>query len=196
MQKSKDAYEMMKNWKKSYLKTRDDIEESGKGARWEFDQRHLFQETEYIAGVCNDFNTIAGVLQDFYNIFGVDLKSIIYEPAHIDTIIKRIGLLLEPFKLADFDVFSPFNKENWEATMARFNAEVSYLENDAKFFIDECFNVLINAKDGLEMLFKFKDRKTRATIREILSSKIEITMQRFSKEINSVENIYNRGKRD
>nr|KAF7430111.1 hypothetical protein H0235_006509 [Vespula pensylvanica] len=195
-QKSRDAYEMMKNWKKSYLRTRDDIEESGKGARWEFDQKHLFQETEYIANVCNDFNTIANVLQDFYNIFGADLKSIIYEPAHIDTIIKRIGLLLEPFKLADFDVFSPFNKENWEATMSRFNAEVSYLENDAKFFIDECFKVLINAKDTLEMLFKFKNRKTRATIREILSSKFEITMQQFSKEIGSVENIYNRGKRN
>ncbi|XP_043489632.1 dynein axonemal heavy chain 10 [Polistes fuscatus] len=196
LKKSRDAHEMMKNWKISYLKTRDDIEHTGKGARWEFDQRRLFRETEYIAGVCKDINVVANVLQDFYNIFGTDLKSIIYEPAHIDTIIKRIGLLLEPFKLAEFDVFSPFNKENWEATILRFNAEVSYLENDAKFFIDECFKVLINAKDALEMLFKFKDRKTRVAIREILSSKFEITMQQFNKEIGSVENIYNRGKRN
>ncbi|KAI4497256.1 hypothetical protein M0802_007740 [Mischocyttarus mexicanus] len=196
LEKSRDAHEMMKNWKITYLKTRDDIEDTGKGARWEFDQRRLFRETEYIAGVCNDFNVVANVLQDFYNIFGTDLKSIIYEPAHIDTIIKRIGLLLEPFKLAEFDVFSPFNKENWEATILRFNTEVSYLENDAKFFIDEYFKVLINAKDALEMLFKFKDRKTRVAIREILSSKFEITMQQFNKEIGFVESIYNRGKRN
>ncbi|KAK2587900.1 hypothetical protein KPH14_003996 [Odynerus spinipes] len=196
LQRSKDAHEMMKSWKKSYLEVRNDIEESGKGARWEFDQKRLFHETEYIAGVCKDFNTVATVLKDFYNIFGADLKSIIYEPAQIDTIVKRVGQLIEPFKFAEYDVFGPFNKENWDATMSRFNAEVSYLENDARFFIDECFKVLINAEESLEMLFKFKRTKTRATIQEILNSKFETIMQRFSNEIGSVENVYNRGKRN
>ncbi|KAG7199559.1 hypothetical protein KM043_014170 [Ampulex compressa] len=196
LRRTEEAHKMLKNWKISYLKTREEIELSGKGTRWEFDQRRLFQDTEYIAVVCNDLNKTTCVLQDFYNIFGADLKSIINDPAQIDAIVKRVDRLIVPIQEADFDIFDQFNKENWEATMSSFYEQVTYLENEAKFFIDECFMVLINAEDALKVLLKFKKTKTRATIQEQLSRKFDVIMQQFSKEIGVVENIYNRGKRN
>ncbi|PBC34043.1 Dynein heavy chain 10, axonemal [Apis cerana cerana] len=110
------------SWKQAYLKSREDIEISGKGKRWEFDQKRLFQGTEYIA------------------------SSIISDPAQIDT----------------------FNKENWEATLSLFFEEV---------------------------LMKFKDVKTRASIHQQLMKKFDVVMQQFSKEVSTVEGIFNRGKR-
>ncbi|XP_028981786.1 dynein heavy chain 10, axonemal [Diachasma alloeum] len=196
LEKTLDAHLMMKSWKASYLKTRQDIEHSGKGTRWEFDQQRLFKETEYIAKVCADLNKIASVLQDFYNIFGADLKSAINDPAQIDTIIKRVDELIDPVKNADFNIFTEFNKENWDATMDWFFLEVSYLENDAKFFIDECFMELISAEQALEVLLKFKNMKTRDAIQKQLLTKFDIIMQQFCKEINEVEGIFNQGKRD
>ncbi|XP_011310250.1 dynein heavy chain 10, axonemal [Fopius arisanus] len=196
LEKTLDAHLMMKSWKASYLKTRQDIEYSGKGTRWEFDQQRLFKETEYIGKVCADLNKIASVLQDFYNIFGAELKSTINEPAQIDTIIKRVDELIDPVKNADFNIFLEFNKENWDATMDWFFLEVSYLENDAKFFIDECFTELISAEQALEVLLKFKNMKTRDAIQKQLHTKFDIIMQQFCKEINEVEEIFNQGKRD
>ncbi|XP_012272400.1 dynein heavy chain 10, axonemal [Orussus abietinus] len=196
LQMTEDAHRMMKNWKLSYLTTRQNIEISGKGTRWEFDQRRLFKETEYIAGVCKDLNKIASVLEDFYNIFGAELKSIIDDPAQIDAIVKRVDTLVLPIQDADFDVFTEFNKENWDATMSSFYTEVTYLENQAQFFIDECFRVLIRATDALEMLLKFKNIKTREAIQQLLLRKFDVIMQQFSKEITLVENIFNRGKRN
>lgn len=195
LKKTSAASAMLKQWKQSYLKTRLDIELSGKGNRWEFDQKRLFQDTEYIAEVCNDLYKIAGVLQDFYNIFGPDLKSIINDPAQIDAVVKRVDALVVPIEEADFDIFNVFNKENWEAMTAWFYEQVSYLEDQAKFYIDECFTVLINAENALEMLLKFKNIKTRAAIQQQLLRKFDMIMQQFSKEINIVENIYHRGKR-
>ncbi|XP_043285591.1 dynein axonemal heavy chain 10-like [Venturia canescens] len=191
-----DAHAMMKNWRESYLNTRESIEVSGKGRRWEFDQDTLFRETEYIANVCDDLNKIASVLQDFYNIFGAELKSIINDPAQIDAIIKRVEKLTVPLENADFNVFMKFNKENWDATMSWFYAEVANLENEAKFYIDECFTVLISAEHALEVLLKFKNIKTRQAIQEQLLMKFDIIMQQFSKEISMIENIFNRGKRN
>ncbi|GAB1860436.1 Dynein heavy chain 10, axonemal [Camponotus japonicus] len=195
LKKTSAASAMLKQWRQSYLKTRLDIELSGKGNRWEFDQKRLFQDTKYIAEVCNDLYKIAGVLQDFYNIFGPDLKSIINDPAQIDAVVKRVDALVVPIEEADFDIFNVFNKENWEAMTAWFYEQVTYLEDQAKFYIDECFTVLINAENALEMLLKFKNIKTRAAIQQQLLRKFDMIMQQFSKEVNIVENIYHRGKR-
>ena len=185
---------MMVNWKASYLKTRESIELSGKGTRWEFDQDCLFKESEYIANVCNDLNKIASVLEDFYNIFGAELKSIINDPAQIDAIIKKVDKLVVPLQKADFNIFVEFNKENWEASMSWFYVQVGYLETEAKFFIDECFTVLISAENALEVLLNFKNIKTREAIQQQLLSKFDIIIKQFSKEISIVENIFNRGE--
>ncbi|XP_020287511.1 dynein-1-alpha heavy chain, flagellar inner arm I1 complex-like [Pseudomyrmex gracilis] len=195
LQKTSMASTMMRQWKRSYLKTRMDIELFGKSQRWEFDQKRLFQDTEYIAEVCSDLYKIAGVLQDFYNIFGSELKSIINDPAQIDAVVKRVDALVVPIESADFDVFNVFNKENWEALTKWFYEEVTYLEDQAKFYIDECFAVLISAENALEMLLKFKNIKTRAAIQQQLLRKFDVIMQQFSKEINTVEDIYQRNKR-
>lgn len=185
---------MLRSWKQAYLKSREDIEISGKGKRWEFDQKRLFQGTEYIASVCNGLNQIANVLQDFHNIFGPHLKSIISDPAQIDTVIKRVDRLVLPILNADYNIFDEFNKENWEATLSLFFEEVHFLENEAKFFLDECFHVLISAESALEVLMKFKDVKTRASIHQQLMKKFDVVMQQFSKEVSTVEGIFNRGK--
>ncbi|KAG5320172.1 DYH10 protein, partial [Pseudoatta argentina] len=194
LEKTSVASTMLKQWKQSYLQTRLDIELSGKGVRWEFDQKRLFQDSEYIAEVCSDLHKIASVLQDFYNIFGSDLKSIINDPAQIDTVVKRVDALIVPIEEADFDIFNVFNKENWEALTAWFYEQVTFLEDQAKFYIDECFLVLISAENSLEMLLKFKNMKTRAAIQQQLLRKFNIIMRQFSKEINVVESIYNHGK--
>lgn len=194
LEKTSMASAMLRQWKRSYLKTRLDIELSGKGARWEFDQKRLFQNTEYIAEVCSDLYKIAGVLQDFYNIFGPDLKSIINDPAQIDAVVKRVDALVVPIEEADFDIFNVFNKENWEALTAWFYEQVTFLEDQGKFYIDECFMVLISAENSLEMLLKLKNMKTRVAIQHQLLLKFDVIMQQFSKEINIVENIYHHGK--
>jgi len=59
LEKTHMASTMLRQWKRSYLKTRLDIELSGKGARWEFDQKRLFKNTEYIAEVCSDLLIIS-----------------------------------------------------------------------------------------------------------------------------------------
>ncbi|KOX73523.1 Dynein heavy chain 10, axonemal, partial [Melipona quadrifasciata] len=128
---------MLKSWKRAYLRTRDEIEESGKGTRWEFDQKRLFKGTEYIASVCDGLNQVANVLRDFHNIFGPELKSIISDPAQVDTVVKRVDRLVLPILEADYNVFDEYNQENWEATISLFFEEVHFLENEAKFFIDE-----------------------------------------------------------
>lgn len=52
---------MLEMWKHSYMEIRKEIEENGKGKRWEFDKKKLFGESDYIASVCKDLNEVATV---------------------------------------------------------------------------------------------------------------------------------------
>lgn len=55
------AKRMLDEWKTSYMRTRQNIEDSGKGQRWEFDKKVLFFESDYIATVCKDLYDVATV---------------------------------------------------------------------------------------------------------------------------------------
>lgn len=116
------------------------------------------------------------------------------DPARIDSIIDRVGQLLVPIRAAENDAFNEYNRESWEATTSWFRSEVERLENEAKIFIDECFGALIRAEDALAMLVKFRSMRTREAVQERLAMKFDVIMQQFSKEIDEVEGIFNRGE--
>ena len=61
-----DAKQMLDLWKSSYLEMRARIEAAGCDARWEFDRKKLFENTECIASVCNDLANIAQVVRSFF----------------------------------------------------------------------------------------------------------------------------------
>ncbi|KAK6624941.1 hypothetical protein RUM44_011805 [Polyplax serrata] len=193
--KTKEAGSMLRQWKKCYLDTRMKIETLGKGQRWEFDQKKLFSESEYIASVCEDLYNVALVIQQFKKIFGPKLKSIISDPGQIDAVIKRVENLLLSIETTDFDIYKPACKDNWDAIVESFYKEVKQLEKEAKIFIDESFKILRSSEEALEMLLKFKHIKTRSSIQEQLMTKFDVVMQQFSKEISTVEYMFNRGKK-
>jgi len=59
--RAEDAKQMMDLWKSTYLDMRARIEAAGCDARWEFDRKKLFENTECIASVCRDIASIAQV---------------------------------------------------------------------------------------------------------------------------------------
>ena len=65
---------MLDLWSESYFEVRARIEASGRDSRWEFDRKRLFERTDYMALICQDFYDVAQVLEEFHNIFGPELK--------------------------------------------------------------------------------------------------------------------------
>lgn len=78
----------------------------------------------------------------FENIFGPELKSMIYDPQQIDLVIKQVEELVVPIQMAEFDIYNKEYKENWDAVMAAVYKQVHLLENKAKFFINMSFKNL------------------------------------------------------
>jgi len=73
--RAEDAKQMMDLWKSSYLGMRARIEAAGYDARWEFDRKKLFENTECIASVCHDIANIAQVITNQYSRFQTSTSS-------------------------------------------------------------------------------------------------------------------------
>ncbi|XP_059059014.1 dynein axonemal heavy chain 10 [Achroia grisella] len=183
---------IMEIWHELYKETRRNIELSGKGARWEFDQPLLFTRTDYIGTVARDLGDVVQVLIDFERIFGLELKSIISDPTQIDDVRKRVKNLVYPIRTIDFSVFVFDNKENWDVIMNDFWNAVRYLEVEAKNYINQSFGNLRSAEEALAVLLKFLEFDTRESIRHQLSTKFDLVMRQFIKEITAIEDKFTR----
>ncbi|KPJ04007.1 Dynein heavy chain 10, axonemal [Papilio xuthus] len=193
---ARTGQKIMETWHDLYKETRRNIELSGKGARWEFEQPLLFNTTDYIGTVARDLADIVQVLIDFERIFGSELKSIISDPTQIDDVRKRVKRLVYPIRTIDFSVFVFDNKENWDVIMSDFWKEVRYLEDEAKNYINQSFGNLRFSDEALDVLLKFLEFDTREAIRHELSTKFDLVMRQFIKEITSVEDKFTRHRKN
>ncbi|PZC71734.1 hypothetical protein B5X24_HaOG212562 [Helicoverpa armigera] len=192
---ARNSQKIMEMWHALYRETRRNIELSGKGARWEFDQPLLFTQTDYIGTVAKDLGDVVQVLIDFERIFGLELKSIISDPTQIDDVRKRVKNLVYPIRTIDFSVFVFDNKENWDVIMGDFWNEVRYLEEEAKNYINQSFGNLRSSEEALTVLLKFLEFDTRESIRKQLSTKFDLVMRQFIKEITAIEDKFTRHRK-
>lgn len=56
-----EAKQILDQWKLSYFEVRSEIEDMGRGPRWEFDRKKLFERTDYMASVCQDLYAVLQV---------------------------------------------------------------------------------------------------------------------------------------
>ncbi|CAH2003821.1 unnamed protein product, partial [Acanthoscelides obtectus] len=194
-QMTQQAKEMLETWKSCYMETRQKIEDSGKGQRWEFDKKKLFAASDYMALVCNDLHSVATVMFHFKNIFGAELRAIVSDPQSIDNVAKRVDRLVLQIENTDFDIFDANSKENWEQIMQHFSKEVKILESEGVSFIDQCFKLIRSSEDALDMLIKFRHIETREAILNKLMLKFDVILDQYMKELLQVDDNFTRNKR-
>uniref|UniRef100_A0A8C0KP17 Dynein axonemal heavy chain 10 n=1 Tax=Canis lupus dingo TaxID=286419 RepID=A0A8C0KP17_CANLU len=188
--KTLEARNVLHMWKKAYFDTRAKIEASGREARWEFDQKRLFERTDYMASICQDLCDILQVMEEFYNIFGPELKAVTGDPKRIDDVLCRVDSLVTPMENLAFDPFSIKSSQYWKYVMDDFKIEVLVIEKKAKSFIDESFKTLRSAEAAFDMLLKFKHIRSREAINRQMMMKFNDILAQYCKEIDIVNKLF------
>uniref|UniRef100_A0A2K5RGE7 Dynein axonemal heavy chain 10 n=1 Tax=Cebus imitator TaxID=2715852 RepID=A0A2K5RGE7_CEBIM len=188
--KTSDARNTLKLWKKAYFDTRAKIEASGREARWEFDRKRLFERTDYMAAICQDLCDVLQVLEEFYNIFGPELKAVTGDPKRIDDVLCRVDGLVTPMENLTFDPFSIKSSQFWKYVMDEFKIEVLVIEKEAKNFIDESFKTLRSAEAAFDMLLKFKHIRSREAVNRQMMMKFNDILAQYCKEIDIINKIF------
>ncbi|KAH8417458.1 hypothetical protein KR222_000260 [Zaprionus bogoriensis] len=187
---------LLKCWKQAYKISRQHIEESGAGSRWEFDSVKLFNEVNHIYRVAVDIAYVGRVFIQYENLFGRNLKALITDPAIVDNLMRKIYRLLNDLiRTVDYDMFLPSNWENWEYSLEQFNKHLELLEMEAKTVIDQSINSLLSAEKGIKLLTNANAIDTRQSLQEFVSTKHENLLRFFISEINNVEAVFTTNKK-
>lgn len=171
--------------------SRQHIEESGAGSRWEFDSVKLFNEVDHIYKVAMDIAYVGGVFIQYENLFGRNLKALISEPAIVDNLMRKCYRMLNTLvRTVDYDMFSPGNWENWAYSLEMFNKHLEMVEMEAKTIIDQSINSLLSTEKGIQLLNNVNNIDTRPVLKEFVSTKHENLLRFFISEIGNIEAVF------
>ena len=154
-----DAKRVLESWSAEYFLTRKRIEDQGSDHRWEFDRKLLFGKTDYQAEVCGNLIEIVSALDHFRKFLGPELKAVTGDSAGIDEVLKMVGKLTAPLKIADEDKIhgkKELYDKQWETIMRCFRASVVDIEKKTDNFIKESFRKLRSAEGAFELVKNFQ----------------------------------------
>ncbi|CAG5923192.1 unnamed protein product [Menidia menidia] len=184
--KAHGAKQVLEQWKLSYMENRAEIEKLSRAPRWEFDQKRLFERTDYMASVCQDLCKVFQVLEDFHNIAIPELKGVKY----IDDVLSRVDSLVMPIEEVSFNPFSISKMSSWRKIMQDFDSALQAVEEEAISCLDLSFKTLPSSATAFDMLLKFKEIRSREAISNHLMTKFDDILTQYCKEVDSISEVF------
>lgn len=194
--KTSEAKAMLELWKSSYFHVRAKIEASGRGVRWEFDRKRLFDRTDYLATICQDLYSAAEVLEEFHNIFCAEMISVTGNRERVEAILSKVNRLYDPIQQCSFDPYLSKNASDWRTLTRDFAREVVVIEVEAKRFIDEAFKKLRSAEGAFDMLVRFKHVKSRQAINNQMMKKFGDILMQYDRQVETMNGIFQDRRND
>ena len=185
-----EAISVLESWYKTYMHVREKIEVSGTDHRWEFDRKKLFEQTNYMAKICENLHEIATVLDQFQKFLGPELKAVTGDSEGIDAVVLLVEGLIEPFEAVVFDVFDRRFKNSWDELVEQFRGKVEDIEAMTKTFIDTSFQKLRSAEGAFELLQNFQTIQSRDSINKQMMQKFDDILLQYSKELERIAAIF------
>lgn len=189
-----EAKMVLELWHSTYMKVRERIEASGTDHRWEFDRKRLFEQTNYMAKICENLQEVATVLDQFNKFLGPELKSVTGDSQGIDEVMARVESLIIPFESVPFKIFDRGYKTSWESVMVQFRDKVSEIENMTRKFIDTSFQKLRSAEGAFDLLQNFQNIQSRESINKQMMEKYKDILLQYSKELEKLDEQFQRYK--
>ncbi|CAK4656794.1 hypothetical protein LEN26_006663 [Aphanomyces euteiches] len=181
-----EAKMVLELWHSTYMKVRERIEASGTDHRWEFDRKRLFDQTNYMAKICEHLQEVATVLDQFHKFLGPELKSVTGDSQGIDDVMARVAGLIAPFENVPFRIFDRGYKTSWESVMVQFRDRVSEIEAMTRKFIDTSFQKLRSAEGAFDLLQNFQNIQSRDSINKQMMEKYKDILMQYTKELEKL----------
>ncbi|XP_009868408.1 PREDICTED: dynein heavy chain 10, axonemal, partial [Apaloderma vittatum] len=194
--KVSEAKRTLEQWKKSYFAVRAQIEATGIEKHWEFDQKRLFEKTDYMASACQDLYDILQVIEELCSVFCPELQTLTNGAKRFDDLLREVNGLTSPMEKLTFDPFSIKSAQAWKSVKEGFREEVSVIEEETKNFIDESFKTPRSAEAAFDVLLKFKHIHFHEAISKQIMMKFNDILDQYCKEVENIKQIFLQNLKD
>ena len=189
-----EAKMVLELWHSTYMAVREIIETSGTDHRWEFDRKRLFEQTNYMAKICENLQEVATVLNQFHKFLGPELKAVTGDSQGIDQVMGRVQSLVGPLESVPFDIFDRRYSSSWDAVMVQFRERVVGIELITRNFIDTSFQKLRSVMGAFDLLQNFQNIQSRESINKQMMEKYKDILMQYSKELEKLSDLFEKHK--
>lgn len=184
MNRTANAGTLLKLWKQAYLDTRQFIEISGRGTRWEFDRKRLFQVSDYMANVSNDINAAVHVMEEFNQLYELNIFTVTMKPSRVVEMKGSMANLFSTFQNCKFDPYDPTNERAWLLKMEAFYKEVFDVEVVSQLYIQDAFRNIRSPIMGIQLFKSLTKVLVRSSLTKTLNDKLKDISNSFINQVN------------
>ena len=189
-------------WKAAYKSVQEEINSSEREQHWTFDERRLFDVTDYMSDRCTDLLEVIETVEYYTTVLSAQLKTVLTDTTGIERILKDVEKLKRAFETLTFDPFEKRATHNWQVVFSGFLTAVTSLDQEVSLFINRIFDDdLRSAESAFELLVSFKKIRSRPDrtgnsldISALLSEKADRILAQFFTEIENVQRIFQENK--
>ncbi len=182
------AQQVLEQWKRSYMDTREKIEVMGKGQRqWEFDRSRLFETTDYMSDICSQLIKALEAMEDLHQFLKPEYKRIMGKMDKDSIAFEELGHLQNLFLNFNLDPFDRTNEKEWYILTNQFNTAIGEVEEHADAFLQKSFHRLQSSEAAFHLIQQFKALMSRPRIRQIISLRHQDMIQQYEEELELLE---------
>ncbi|KAG5468030.1 hypothetical protein LSCM4_01117 [Leishmania orientalis] len=196
--KVKEGQQCLIKWKAAYKSVQEEINSSDREQHWNFDERRLFDVTDYMSDRCSDLLEVIETVEYYTTVLSAQLKTVLTDATDIERILKDVEKLKRPFGMLTFDPFERRATHNWQVVFSGFLTSVTSLDHEVSLFINRIFDDdLRSAESAFELLVSFKRIRTRPDrggnsldISALLLEKTDRILAQYFTEVENVRRIF------
>ncbi|CAM38695.1 putative dynein heavy chain [Leishmania braziliensis MHOM/BR/75/M2904] len=193
-----EGQQCLVKWKAAYKSVQEEINSSEREQHWNFDERRLFEVTDYMSDRCTDLLEVVETVEYYTTVLSAQLKTVLTDATDIERILKDVEKLKRPFGTLTFDPFERRATHNWQVVFSAFLAAVTSLDHEVSLFINRIFDDdLRSAESAFELLVSFKCIRTRPNrggdsldISALLLEKTDRILAQYFTEVENVQRIF------
>lgn len=197
-EKVTEGQQCLLKWKATYVNVQEEINSTEREQHWNFDQRRLFETTDYMSDRCTDLLEVIDTVEYYTSVLSAQLKTVLMDTSGIDRILKDVERLKRPFETLTFNPFEKKATHNWQVVFSTFVSTVTNLDQEVAIFINKIFDDdLRSAESAFELLLSFRKIQNRPDrggvsfdISAMLSEKADRILAQFFNEAENVQNIF------
>ncbi|KAK7195889.1 dynein heavy chain [Novymonas esmeraldas] len=197
-EKVTEGQQCLIKWKAAYKSVQEEINSSEREQHWNFEERRLFDVTDYMSDRCTDLLEVIETVEYYTTVLSAQLKTVLTDATGIERILKDVEKLKRPFGTLTFDPFEKRATHNWQVVFSGFLTAVTSLDHEVSLFINRIFDDdLRSAESAFELLVSFKRIRSRPDrggnsldISALLQEKTDRILAQYFTEVENVQRIF------
>jgi dynein heavy chain len=188
IQKLESCLRLHEAYQDEYHATKRKLEKDSNGRQFAFNELQIFGKFDLFCRRVIKLIDFFSTVDQFSSLSKSKLE-------RIEPLVDQFEMIVKEFRSKGQDLLD-YHQNKFDRDYVEFNVRISGLEGNLQQFINESFARITSITHSLNLLQKFQSVLQRESLKSDLDSKLNLIFQKYGLELENVQQLYEKQKRD